>query len=299
MSNTPRKRSGGPKTAEGKQLVSRNSLKTGAYSQMVVLPGEDEQAFNELQHQFLRDFAPQDVAETCMVHDLAILTWKKLRLDQLEHAGLLRELNAPFKFSDCMEDPFKESALDRFRELGDALDDLIDAYRRTRVVLSGDVEGKEFTKLLKQFPLLEAFVEQEASEFDGPVARDQWLTETINFADGTSMPFPKYVLESFIEHWRELDWLFDNPDKARNRIREIQNSRLLKFIERKDLGRVRDDLNRAFYKTLSELRRHQGWRQQTREITVNPTDSTDTPGEKEPSSLVEAMPTPSLWGHYP
>ena len=297
MSHSPRKRSGGPKTAEGKQLASRNALKTGAYSQMVVLPGEDEHAFNELQNQFLRDFAPQDVAESCMVHDLASLTWKKLRLDQLEHGGLLRSLNAPFTWGDCCDDPFKESALNRFRDLGETADEQASAYRRTKVVLCGEVGAEEFLQLLKEQPLVEAHVEEEAQEEDDPIPRENWTTGSVTFTTGESMPFSRYALQSFINQWKALDWLFENPDKARTRIREIQNARLLRFIERKDLGRVRDDLNRAFYKTLSELRRHQGWRKQTREITVNPTSS-DTLAEEQ-SPLAEASPAPPSWSPYP
>lgn len=132
---------------------------------------------------------------------------------------------------------------------------------------------------------------------DEPIPRANWTTEPVTFSNGESVPFQRYALQEFVEHLDALEWLFENPDKARNRIREIQEARLLKFVERKDLGRVRDDLNRAFYKTLSELRRHQGWRKATREITVNPTNS-DT-HEEEQSPISEASPTPPLWNPYP
>lgn len=39
MALPKRKRSGGPRTESGKQAVSKNALKTGSYSSLVVLPG--------------------------------------------------------------------------------------------------------------------------------------------------------------------------------------------------------------------------------------------------------------------
>ena len=40
------KRTGGPKTEEGKSLASKNALKTGAYSALTVLPNENPEEFN-------------------------------------------------------------------------------------------------------------------------------------------------------------------------------------------------------------------------------------------------------------
>jgi len=82
-----RKRSGGPQTEEGKKATSRNALKTGAYSSLIILPGESEDDFRALEEQFISDFSPRDIAEAAMVRNLAVITWKKLRVEKLEHAG--------------------------------------------------------------------------------------------------------------------------------------------------------------------------------------------------------------------
>lgn len=58
------RRSGGPKTAEGKAVSSRNSIKTGAYSKQEVLPGENLQELLELEQYFIEDFSPQGVTES-------------------------------------------------------------------------------------------------------------------------------------------------------------------------------------------------------------------------------------------
>ena len=69
-------RSGGPRTDEGRVASSRNALKSGVYSAMVVIPGESEDDFRQMHDQFVADFFPRDIAEGAMVHDLAVLTWK-------------------------------------------------------------------------------------------------------------------------------------------------------------------------------------------------------------------------------
>jgi len=81
---TKSNRSGGPRSDVGKKISSSNALKTGAYSNTLILPGEDESQFRQIEDQFVRDFHPEDMAEIAMVRDLAILAWKKIRLENLE-----------------------------------------------------------------------------------------------------------------------------------------------------------------------------------------------------------------------
>lgn len=90
-----RKRSGGPRTDSGKQVSSQYSLRKGVYAMAVILPGECQEEFEHLLGQFIRDFSPRDIAESAMVRDLAILLWKKTRLERVEHASFLRELSLP------------------------------------------------------------------------------------------------------------------------------------------------------------------------------------------------------------
>jgi len=90
-----RARSGGPKTAAGRAVGTHNALKTGAYAMQAVLPGEDPAQFAELERQLVHDFEPVGAAEAAMVHDLAILTWKKLRIDRVEHAVMMQLIRQP------------------------------------------------------------------------------------------------------------------------------------------------------------------------------------------------------------
>jgi hypothetical protein len=78
MAGIPKaKPGGGPKTEAGKLASSSNALKTGAYSSQLTLPGESEADLRNLEEQLVRDFSPKDMAERILIHDLAVITWKK------------------------------------------------------------------------------------------------------------------------------------------------------------------------------------------------------------------------------
>ena len=95
------RRSGGPRTAEGKIAASQNALKTGVYSNQEVLPGENLQELLELEQFFIEDFSPQGVTESALVHDLTVLAWKKLRLERLEYRRLRDKLNEPLDYFEA------------------------------------------------------------------------------------------------------------------------------------------------------------------------------------------------------
>ena len=95
MPGFKRTRSGGPQTAAGRALTANNALKTGAYAAQVVLPWEDAAAFEALATQMVQDFEPVGVAEVAMVRDLAVLIWKKQRIDRVEHAVMTQMVRLP------------------------------------------------------------------------------------------------------------------------------------------------------------------------------------------------------------
>jgi hypothetical protein len=70
------------------------------------LPGEDESQFRQIEDQFVRDFRPEDMAEIAMVHDLAVLAWKKIRLENLELRYTLARLNSPIDYLETRNTKF-------------------------------------------------------------------------------------------------------------------------------------------------------------------------------------------------
>ena len=81
----------GPATPQGKAKSSLNALKHGLFSQGdCVLPGESQADFEELIEQFHEEFIPRAPQELVLVHHLASLTWRQLRLHRFETKRFLQ-----------------------------------------------------------------------------------------------------------------------------------------------------------------------------------------------------------------
>ena len=86
------KRSTGPRTPEGKRRSSRNAYKHGLYSKSsffwdaAIALGEDPRDFQRLLKGLVEARRPADALERALVEDIALLIWKKARLDAAESA---------------------------------------------------------------------------------------------------------------------------------------------------------------------------------------------------------------------
>lgn len=82
--------------------------------------------------------------------------------------------------------------------------------------------------------------------------------------------FLKLCLETFIDGTQALIWYCDHRPQIEEEIQMIKDRRLLELMEAPTASRARDDLSRDFYRTLTELRRHQAWRQNKQMIDITP-----------------------------
>jgi len=90
----------GPKTAEGKQKSSQNSLRHGLTGQIVVvLPNEDLQVYEAHLKSFIDEYHPSGATETNLVQALADTSWRLNRVAGLE-ANLLMQSDATLE-SQC------------------------------------------------------------------------------------------------------------------------------------------------------------------------------------------------------
>ena len=87
------RQSTGPRTCRGKRRSSRNALKHGIYSDVHYFYweaardlGEDPNDFTQLFQGLLEARRPADVLEHVLVEDIAVLIWKKARLERAESA---------------------------------------------------------------------------------------------------------------------------------------------------------------------------------------------------------------------
>lgn len=272
---TKSKRSGGPQTDEGKKITSRNALKTGAYSQSVILPGEDESEYRELEEQFLRDFAPRDIAEGAMVRDLTILTWKKIRLDQLEHRAVIQAINKPLSNYDLgnlflfrPEAQWVMGSLDLLTE--SYIEEQEAKVRVARQLLSCPVTPEILEGLKKNCRPLYVDIVQEADEYNFENLSHEALCEAVIDDDGKSKNLLHFLLNRQVDNCNDTIWAFENLDKIQAAIQENRDENLITLMKYDRTSRAREDLSRSFFRTLSELRKHQHWRYQRDAIDISP-----------------------------
>ncbi len=85
------KKSTGPQSPEGKQRVAQNRTKHGLAGEHVVLPGEDQSAFDDLLATLNSNWDPHGETEAFLVDTMAFNQWRLIRIGRMEHASLLRK----------------------------------------------------------------------------------------------------------------------------------------------------------------------------------------------------------------
>jgi len=271
------KRSGGPKTAEGKLSAARNSLKVGAYGMQVVIPGESEEEFKHLADQFVMSFRPVDIAEAAMVHELASLTWKKLRLERLEQAEFVRVLEAPpslfevsrhFKIDDQLDWLIRDlSVLD--------LQFVQSARHQMNYIMDfpgAEISREEFLKLPETLPdLYDSIVVYAQERFDfgvDDVAPSEILQLQVTTDSHSKEPLLSFILRKHIKNLEGILWADEHLEQIQAAIQKVKQKHLFDHMQKQGVMRAYDDLSRAYYRTLSELRKQQEWRQKMGVVEV-------------------------------
>jgi len=85
-------KSRGPVTAAGKLKSSRNAIRHGVLSEVLLIEGESEENFISLFNELLDEFQPRTGVETTLVENMAINRWRQTRLLNLESAGITSQI---------------------------------------------------------------------------------------------------------------------------------------------------------------------------------------------------------------
>ena len=277
------KRSGGPKTSSGKLNASKNALKTGAYTSTIVLPGESEEDFEKLHQQFMNDFVPSDVAESAMVYELAGLTWKKLRLEKLEHAAFIRSINLNITIKDMAsegievdkyhEKHLKElNALSKNKEIFELNRDCLNYLNK---VSKDYISPEDILNLEKTMPFVYdsiIYITAEVLDIDKSQVDLSVLKDSMVHLPGKHKPEMLYkaVFRRVKKIFESLVWIENNLDKVKAAVANIKDKKLLQAIQEQGLMRSNDDLSRSFFRVLNELRRHQSWRKEMNIVDIYP-----------------------------
>jgi len=91
-------KSTGPKTPEGKSVVSMNALRHGLRARTVVLPGEDPTEFHQLCDDLQAEWTPQSRTEQFYLEQMAVSQWKLTRMEVVE-VNIFKDTDAKSQLS--------------------------------------------------------------------------------------------------------------------------------------------------------------------------------------------------------
>lgn len=268
------KLSGGPKTDEGKMIASRNSLKTGTYSKLVVLPNESQQEFDQLVEQFQKDFYPKDAVEMMLVREMAVITWKKLRLEKLEHDYCARQLAAQITLDEFLsiDHRFNEEIY-RFwidadglsakeAELLSQMVKYIEPHRRRNVSVAQLKHIKaEFKTLYAS--ILDVYGQARPLAVQEP-SLEELVSTKIRQPDEPEKYLIPLCIDKLLPQIRAGLQCAKFQEQIEEGIIQTRQERLLKMMQLGGVQRASDDLNRAMIRTVNEYRKHHEWRIQNR-----------------------------------
>lgn len=89
---TPRRRKGGPRTAEGLAVASGNSITHGITAARPVVPGEDPDEWEAHRAAVVDDLAPVGKVETLLAERAALLFWRLGRVWRAEVGAVARQM---------------------------------------------------------------------------------------------------------------------------------------------------------------------------------------------------------------
>jgi hypothetical protein len=134
----------GPRTAEGKVIVSRNATTHGIYSNVPVVPGECHEQWEAHRGGVVASLAPVGLLEINLAERTALLLWRLQRLARYEAetvASAMEEAEVPAPARADEDDPFSKP-VSPSRE--DQLRTIRDELRTARRELTEVVPARDF-----------------------------------------------------------------------------------------------------------------------------------------------------------
>lgn len=276
------KRGGGPRTEAGKLAASGNAIKSGAYSSQVTILGESQEDFQKLFDEFVASLKPEGGIEQSLVYELAVITWKKLRLDKLERDALSSALTKPVKATDIRQSLWLSSESDWvLADLSMLTKEFVVETNRHLAFITrlGDygIAKDDFYQLPKTQPSLFILIRDMAlGEFpyiDEPnPSPEQLMRLNKVFHDGDSVAYVHYAMIQIKSRAGQVNEVYSKLDEIEAAIQRVKQNRLLELMQTPGINRARDDLGRAFSRGLTELRKQQLWRLKMGAIDVTPSE---------------------------
>lgn len=278
------KRTGGPRTTEGKVAASSNSLKSGAYAKSALLPGESPEDFERIVQTLDKDFQVEDSIERLIVRQIANVVWKLQRLEHIQELLQANHLARPIRASEVFAMGFPESVGVRY--LLDLPEPVAEDGAKYIEQMAGpaslsdavDTQKKLLIKIKNDRPDIFRHLEQMTT------------------GSGEDVPYPKRIIVQLVgrkgeeddegqsqemdpdtvnDLYRSLIEIRNGCVQIRQRSAEISQLQAKVRMQRlQDLAdqstsRPQDDLLRSLQRLLSELRKQKDWRKVNRIVDMN------------------------------
>jgi hypothetical protein len=269
------KRSGGPRTAEGKLASSRNAIKTGAYAVQALLPGESEQEFRELEQLFVDDFSPSSISESALVHSLTVTVWKKLRLEKLESRHIHDLLDRFPKSSELSSVGFKEypqsakkwiNHPDKISSLN--LDESQSGYWTLESLKKSHFDEDEIKAFKRDLPVIFKHLEDLLVSLGIKNLSISSMIGTRYHFGADTRPIED-AADALMEQLQGETWAIQNEELLLKVRQQIRDKRLMEYLNLSRSQRVADDLDRSYFKILDELLKLKEWRRKQSVIDID------------------------------
>jgi hypothetical protein len=78
------KKSTGPRTHQGRAIVSHNAVKHGLWARQALISSEKKKDFDIYREQFLSELAPESPMESMLAERIVILSWRLIRTGRIQ-----------------------------------------------------------------------------------------------------------------------------------------------------------------------------------------------------------------------
>ena len=241
---------------------------------MPILPNENQDEFNQLIEHFNHDFHPADVIESSLVRELAVLTWKKLRLEKLEQAVFVKKLNAPITMEELVDCglKFDQDRYDFWSKHTRLEDDVLQNAKDTLALILPNMRVGISEELLLEIKTLNPKIHEAMIDYyrqvdplaDVEISDWDLVCKTVRYNKQPEQFLTSLVFQRYVPFYEAGIWCTKNYDKIIDAIEQIKQERLLNMMHSGGLLRANDDLSRSIMRTLSEFRKHHEWRMRNR-----------------------------------
>ena len=145
-------KSTGPTSIEGKKKSSMNAVTHGIFSNIAILPGEDESFMRNLREDILATYQPQDTMERCLVDRIYIAMVRQVRLCEAEAAKLRMSMRREI-LAESLSQILRHSTIRRFK--GDDLSDEMESNYQFYLKVIEELRPYPLTDNLPSLGLIE------------------------------------------------------------------------------------------------------------------------------------------------